>query len=362
MKNIFKIILLITLIITMTACAKEDKKITINEPGKTITVIEESKQEEDKPDLSVEKIENYEKLNITDWLDEDTVVVSKENDALDKMKLAELSEHYPRSLYLLDINTKAYKLIKEQEEVFLEGAILSKDKKYLLYYEYDLGDPAFYVMNLDTLESVGLMGESIGGAMSAKWADNETLIGAAYSGGAYLADRSGNITLFEELKEEALYLVEKVNDNIYYNTQYDGTLMKLDLNTKEKVSLGFDQVYNIIPSHDGRQMIILQADGTRNTLLVFDLESGEKLNIAEGSELSGVSWSPDQRFIAYNLKEDKNNSTTNSLYIYDMLIGKATQLAVDINNVSTTWSPSGKKLTYTEWDEGYYNSSIIYLK
>ncbi|MDF2484438.1 MAG: hypothetical protein K0R46_606 [Herbinix sp.] len=364
MKNTYFIrtILTIGLIFTMTACEKEEQKVTIKEPGKTITIIDDSEKEESKPTISVEKIDRYDKVNITDWMNEDTVIVSKENESLDKMSLAELSESYPRSLYLFDINTKEYKLVKEQKEVFLDGAAFSKDKKFLLYYEYSLGDPAFYVMNMDTLKSFGIMGEPIGGGMSAKWADNETVIGASYSGGAYLADITGKLSLIDELKEEALYLVEKLNDSVYFNTQYDGTLMKLDLNTKEKISLDLGQVYDTIPSPDGKQMLILQAEGTKNTMLVYDLESGEKINIASGVELNGVSWSPDQRRIAYNLKEDGNNTTTSGLYVYDMLTGVSTQIAVDIENLSTSWSPSGEKLVSTEWDGTQYNSSIIFLK
>jgi TolB protein len=360
--NFIRIIITIALIFTMTACEKEENKVTIKEPGKTITIIEDSEEEVSEPKLSVEKIDRYEKVNITDWLDEDTVIVSKENESLDKISLAELSEYYPRSLFLFDLITKDYELIKEQKEVFLDGATLSVDKKYLQYYEYSLGDPVFYVMNMDTLESFGIMGDPIGGAMGAKWADNETVIGAAYSGGAYLADRTGKITLMEDLKDEAIYLVEKINDNIYYNTTFDGTLMKLNLNTKEKVSLNLEQVYDILPSPDGKQMLILQANGSKKTMLAYDLESGEKVIIADGSELSGVSWSPDQRRIAYNLKEDENSTTVSSLYVYDMLTGESTQIAVDIESLSTIWSPSGEKLAYTEWDGTNYNSSIIYLQ
>lgn len=364
MKNTYfiKTLITITIIFTMTACEKEEKKVTIKEPGKTITIIDDTDKVESKPEISVEKIDRYERVSITDWLDEDTVIVSKENESLDKMSLAELAEQYPKSLYLFDLTAKDYKLVKEQKDVFLDGATLSKDKKYLLYYEYSLGDPVFYVMNMDTLEGYGIMGEPIGGGISAKWADNAAVIGAAYSGGAYLADTTGKITLIDDLKEEALYLVEKINDNIYYNTLYNGTLMKLNLSTKEKVSLNLEQVYDTIPSPDGKQMLILQEIGTKNTMLVYDLESGEKITIADGAELNGVSWSPDQRRVAYNLKEDENNTTASSLYVYDMLTGESTQIAVDIENLITSWSPSGEKLAYTEWDGAQYNSSIISLK
>jgi TolB protein len=360
----------LALMFTMTACEKEGNKVTIKEPGKTITIIddtikEEGNQEvieETKPEITVEKIDRYEKVSIADWLDETTLVVSKENETLEKMSLAELAESYPRSLYLLNTSTKEYELLKEQKEVFMGGATLSTDKKYIQYYEYSLGDPVFFIMNMETKEAFGIMGDPIGGAISAKWADNETVIGVAYSGGVYLADRSGKLTLIEELKEDHLYLVEKINDDIYYNSEMDGRLMKFNLNTKEKVDLNLEQVYNILPSPDGNQMLVLQANGTKYTLLVYDLESGEKVTIAEGAEIGGISWSPDQLRVAYNMKQDVNNTSTSSLYVYEMLTGESTQLAVDLENLITVWSPSGEKLAISDWDGTQYNSSIIYLK
>lgn len=50
----------------MTACNKTDKKTTVNEPDKATTVTIASRQEEEKPVLSVEKIEKYNKVNIAD--------------------------------------------------------------------------------------------------------------------------------------------------------------------------------------------------------------------------------------------------------------------------------------------------------
>ncbi len=358
----------LTITILMTGCGKADNKVTVQESGKTITILEPSKQEESSPKISAAKIDRYEKVIITDWLNENTVILSKENETLDKMSLAELSEHYPRSLYSLDINTKEYQLIKEQKDGNLEEARLSLDKKYLLYSMNTLGDPSYYLMNMDTLDTYGLAGEPIGAAMSAQWTDKNTVIGAAYSGGAYLADLTGKLTLIDELKEEALYLLIKIGNSIYYTTQYDNTLMKLNLETKEK-SAYLEQVLDIIPSPDGKQMLIIQYQPELNkqTMSVYDLESGDKLSIVEGAELDGiygVSWSADQRRIAYNLKEDVNNKAVRSLYVYDMLTGEASQIAVDVFNLTTSWSPSGDKLACTEWDGTWtrINSSIIHLQ
>lgn len=361
-KNLISTCIMATLIFTLTACDKEENKVIVQEPGKTITIIEDETQEEKESEISVNKVERFDKITITDWLDEDTVIVSKENESLGKMSLSELSDQYPTSLYFLDINSKEYQLVKEQKDVLLGGAVFSKDKKYLLYHEYVLGDPAFFVMNLESKEIFGIMGEPIGGARSALWADNDTVIGSAYSGSVYMADRTGNISLINDLKEESIYLVEKVDNVIYYNTSSDFTLMKLNMDTKEKISLNIEQVYDILPSPDNKQMLILQSNGSKSLMLVYDLLSGEKSVIEEGTDLYGVSWSPDQRMVVYSMKEDENNSTVRSLYVYDMLTGKSTKIAVNTEIISTSWSPSGEKLVYTEWDGKQYISNVVYLK
>nr|WP_314459919.1 hypothetical protein [uncultured Clostridium sp.] len=168
--------------------------------------------------------------------------------------------------------------------------------------------------------------------------------------------------MIDELKDEGIYLVEKLGNNIYYNTQSDFTLMNLNLVTKEKTSLNLEQVYEILPSPDNKQMIILQNKGSMSSMIIYSPEHDEKITIAESAELYGVSWSPDQRMIAYGMKEDKNNSTVRSLYVYDILTGKSIKIAVNTETIGTNWSPSGKKLSYTEWDGEQYTSSIIYLK
>lgn len=361
-KYLMSAFMMAVLVLAMTGCEKNGNTVMVQEPGRPITIIDESKQEESEPEISVDKIERLEQVTISDWFDDDTAIVSKDNESLDKMSLSELSDQYPKSLYLLDINSKEYKLVKEQKDVLLGGAVFSKDKNYLIYDEYVLGDPAYFIMNMENHESIGLMGEPIGGAKSAHWADNETVIGAAYSGGVYLTDRTGNMSLIDELKDEGIYLVEKLGDNIYYNTQSDFTLMKLNLVTKKKTSLNLEQVYEILPPPDNKQMIILQNNGSKSSMIIYSLERDEKITIVESAELYGVSWSPDQRMIAYGMKEDENNSTVRSLYVYDILTGKSIKIAVNTEMIGTNWSPSGKKFSYTEWDGEQYTSSIIYLK
>ncbi len=350
------------LLITITACSANDagNREVIKKPRKTITVIDGAGQTTDVPELTIGALSKYEKTEIYGWLGDGKMIVAKDNEALDKMKLEELSASYPRNLYVYDPNAKSYEPLKEKENVFMGGAQLSPDGKHLIYQEYSLGDPVYYVMNLESKESFALSGEPIGGAVSARWADDGTIIGASYAGGAYKATTDGKISAHADLKEESLVIVAKLGDTIFYNTGADGSLKALNLTTKETKELGLESVGDLIPSPDGTKLLAMQYGATAAKLVLCDLDGGNAQTIAEGIDLGGVSWSPDQRMIAYSMKADASASQVKGLYVHDLLIGESTPIATNIENVyMTTWSPSGKELSYTEAKGGYSDSSII---
>lgn len=334
-----------------------------------ITAACSSDREEDDPGsgtdeqtISIVRIEAFKKLEISDWMDSDTVVVSKENESLEKMKLEELSDSYPKSLYLYHLDNGEYELLKEEQDLHLGGAKLSSDKKNLLYHGISLGDFSYYVLNLESRKSFGISGEPIGSAGSAAWADQDTVIGAGYTNGAYYAGTDGRITALEELNRKNIFLIGKMEEIIYYNTTDDSTLMALDLSAGEITDLDLSGALGVYPAPDESKMLVLQYDGVKQVLMLCDKDGSKLKTIAEGSELGGVSWSPDQRMVAYCMKEDGSGTAAGGLYVYDMLTGKSTLIAADIWAVATCWSPSGQELAYTQWNGKRYDSSIVYLE
>lgn len=333
-------------------------RFVVEDTGKVITVIDDPGSHAPAPGVTVGDIVEYQGIEISDWLDQDTAVVSMENQSLPRMSLAELSDSHPRSLYLYHLETDEYELLQANQDLNLSGAALSPDKRHLLYAGNSLGDPSYYVMDMDTLEAM-----NISGAYSAqwKWADSETVLGGSNNGGAYAANVGGEASPVAGLEDESLYIVQKVKGRVYYNTQYDGTLMALDPGTGEKSSLGIENVYGVYPSPDGNQMLVLQYSGSKSILMLYSAEGGNIMTIAEGAELGGVSWSPDQLMAAYTMKADENGAAANGLYVFNMLTGENTQIAVGVGSASTCWSPSGKELAYAVWDGNGYSSSIIHL-
>lgn len=359
MKSFHIGITIVSLLLIVSACdyKKDGNQVIDHEPGSSTTIIDDKGNELADPGVSVDRIDKYENMEISAWLDEETVIVSKENDSLDKMALLELSEFYPRSLYRYNMNTKEYKLIKAKKDLFLGGATLSQDKKHLLYHETSQGDPGFFVMNLDTLGDFGIRGEPTGAAVTASWEGNEVL-GTTYNNQVYTASPTGEISVLEDIKEESLFIIRKINDYLYYNTSFDETLTMLDLSSKEKKKLDLGAVYDVIPSPDESMMLVLQNNGTKFSIKLCEIDGSNQKIIAEGTEIGGVSWSPDQRMIAYTMKD---NSMVNGLNIHDMLTGESYQIAVNIQNSVTNWSPSGDKLVYSEWNGEQYTSSVVYL-
>ncbi len=361
------IILILAVLLAVTSCGiQQDGRRVIKEPGKEIIVIENEDIETDLPRISVEKIQQFEDMEITDWLDENTVLLAKENRELEKMSLAENAGLYPRSLYLYNVDTEGYETVKAVKNVFLGGAEFSPDKKHLLYYEYSIGDTAYYLMNMDEDRQSSSIGKSLGLAYTAAWADAGSVIGASYAGGAYTADLNGKLGPIAELQETQLYAVRKAGNKLYYITGETASpafeLNMIDSATGEKKNLGLESVFGIFPSPDGKQLLIIQGTGSAMELLLADADGNISKNIAKGAELTGISWSSDQRMIAYRLKSADTGATGSGLYIYDAVTGKSTQIAVDMGGSKTSWSPSGKKIAVTEFAGGSYNSSIIYLK
>ena len=364
MKKTTSIIMAVMLVVSLSACsAKEEKKVIINEPEETeetVITVNNVDQEMQEPEISVEKIEQLgERVVISEWMDEENAIVSKENTTLGKMTSEEFEGAYPRSLYYYNTSTKEYTPIKEQENVLLGGGTLSSDKKFLLYSEYVLGDPSYFIMNLDTKDSFCICNDKIGGARSAIWVGNE-VVGSAYNGGIYMASTAGEISILEGLEGESIFILRATKDYIYY-TGDNTSLMKMNRVTREKTSLNIENVFDVVLSADGAKMLILQSDNTKSALLLVDLEDGKQTTIAEGTDISSISWSPDQRRIAYAIKFDGTNATMNGLYAYDMLSAKPTQIAPEIQDAFTSWSPLGDKLMYSEWNGEEYESSIIYL-
>ncbi|QUL55838.1 hypothetical protein KDC22_04620 [Paenibacillus tritici] len=369
-----KLALVPALLMTLVACSSEQggNAAVSPKPESSPAPVEASAQPTAAPEATpapseaagivVGDIREYKDIAINDWKEDTTVVVSKENDKLGPMSLEEMSGAYPHSLYFYHLDTGEYELIKEKKNTMLGDARLSPDNLYLLYSEFSLGDPVYHVMDLGSKKTFSFTGDTIAGAMGASWADKDTVVGPAYSGGAYTASTSGKIAPVEGLSGEGLIVVKQIKDKMYYTSNANEALQTLDLNTKEKATLPVDPAGSVIPSPDEEQLLILQYKENTQTLLLSDADGKNQRTLVEGAELGALSWSPDQRLIVYSVALEENGTTNNTLYVYDLSSDKSVQIAESSGTMTTSWSPSSKQLSYTEWSEGGNSSSIVQLK
>ena len=361
--GIVKIAMFLLCVITLSACSigQETNKTDIKEPGEVIEESENESNENEIDPISIEKVEQFEGMEITDWMDEHTVILAKENQDFEKMSLLENAEFYPRSIYTYNLDTKEFKTIKAQKDMFLGGATLSPDKNHLLYYENSIGDIAYYMMSLGEGEKTLVTEDIIGSVYTAEWTDENHVIGASYAGGAVMADTEGNVTPIAELQEEQLFNVHKMQEKIYYITTENPSFQvyKMDLNTKEKKKIPLENAERITLSPDGKQLLVTQTTGNTKRLIIADTDGNIQSIIAEGSDVTGASWSPNQQMIVYQSSSIINGEEKSGLHLYEVTSDESIQIVQDIGNVKTKWSPSGKKISVVELDEKIYNSSII---
>lgn len=301
----------------------------------------------------------YEEVYFIDWIDDKHLLAIKENDRLDKLSLAELSEKYPQSIYSYDVEADTYELILEQENANLGEAALSPDRSFMLYSVSTLGDPSFNVYDMKSKSRFSLSGDPIGGAISAKWVLGEKIIGAAYSGGVYIADVTGDIRLIEEVTDEMVYLVEKVGDTLLYNTNSNPNLMSYNVQTRERKSLEFESVQNILRSPVGDQLLIVNSTGTSMVLYKYDLNNSIQTKLAEGLSIEGISWAPSGEKIAYILTSKEETMSDGTLYIHNLMTNQTEQITDGIQYGTTLWDLKGERLVFTLWDGENRNSRIV---
>ncbi|MBU5671396.1 hypothetical protein [Paenibacillus brevis] len=362
-----KALVWISILAAVSACsaAQEDNGAAVNEPGRsnqsnTSNNSQEENNKFDRTGVSVEWIQRYEGVELTDWVDEHTLIAAKENDSLKPLELEELAGSYPESLYLLDLDTEQFQLLKEQESANLGEARLSPDKKHLLYSEYTLGDPAYYVMDLETKESFAIKTEGSHVAMSAHWGDEGMIVGASYRGGAYSSTVQGKATGIDGLTEGPVVIVRKWKDTLFYSTGDNPTLVMLDPANGQVESTQLEQVQDVLFMGEGKGLLVVQYlnDGNRMRMGLSDRNGENYKKLAEGTEISGVSISPDQTLIAYQLTENADPSSK-GIFLLDLATGESLKIGDNAEYAITSWSPSGDKLAYSNWDGEHKNSTIV---
>lgn len=339
-------IICMVLVTTFTACSAQnpgDRQV-IEKTGKTITVLDKS-TEPVYSDVTLDKIDTFEGVRGTDWLDDNTIMIYKENKT-QKQMVVEGQKMYPRNLYLVDLKTKEEKIIdsKPYNQTF---ARFSPNKRNIFYKQNIEEDFTGYILNMESKVNIRITEISDIVFYDGSWVDNDIVVFPDMKGNIQLVNVNGRVEATYKTSQagkNSVINTYKLDNRIYYTTHY-GQMYVMNIDTMETKNVK-DKVVWLVPSPDSKIFAMVKQTGqTKRALVLTDLEGNEKSSvIAEGTQIFNASWSPDQTKLAYTVISD--TGTSRGLFVSDIKTQKVTQLLTDIDFSpdALTWSPSGKKI------------------
>ncbi|KQL38787.1 hypothetical protein AN960_12465 [Bacillus sp. FJAT-25509] len=319
-KCMIKVFFLVSTFLLISGCQSQNEDIVIEKKHKKITVLT-GNEEVVTNELALEKIDRYEGIRGTDWLDGHTILTEQKNMKLPKSVMTDNGDYtYHINLFSYDLNTNKSQVLASEEHDQV-GAVISPDKKHIFYKQTEDGNSGTgYIINSEGTEKVKVSEPDAiyAFATEGRWIDNQTII---YS------------TIFNQM----------------YSANLNGRVKRIDPNS-DKVNL-IRKKYNeqkvewVIPSQDQKQFaIVRKIAATKRELFITDENGRKTVSLATGTQIFGAGWSPNSKTLAFSvISEDKGER---GLYVIDVKSRKITQLSTDLDEIAgpITWSPSGKKI------------------
>ncbi|MFD4707466.1 TolB family protein [Gottfriedia sp. NPDC058432] len=319
-KCMIKVFFLVSTFLLISGCQSQNEDIVIEKKHKKITVLT-GNEEVVTNELALEKIDRYEGIRGTDWLDGHTILTEQKNMKLPKSVMTDNGDYtYHINLFSYDLNTNKSQVLASEEHDQV-GAVISPDKKHIFYKQTEDGNSGTgYIINSEGTEKVKVSEPDAiyAFATEGRWIDNQTII---YS------------TIFNQM----------------YSANLNGQVKRIDPNS-DKVNL-IRKKYNeqkvewVIPSQDQKQFaIVRKIAATKRELFITDENGRKTVSLATGTQIFGAGWSPNSKTLAFSvISEDKGER---GLYVIDVKSRKITQLSTDLDEIAgpITWSPSGKKI------------------
>lgn len=332
-------------------------KELVQKGNKTITVIKDTKNIVPE-EISISEIQEYKGVIGYDWIDENTIVVTKENDKLDPIK-TELGSFNIQNLFSYDLNSKEEKSISDQSK-YQMGAVLSPNRNYMFYKNEYNGDNIGYISDVAGNRKVEITDGAIDeyDLSQVSWINDEELIMPCMSiKGFVIANIDGTLTKIKDVESGVMGTEDplnglsilnpiKVEDKIYYVTFHRGEkedkkVNVYDIKTKEKKFLIEDDVFEVSLSPNKEQLLIVTSNEKKqlNELIVTDLE-GKQREILDEGYIYGQTWSNDGTKVAYiSYQEEKEG-----LSVIDLNTKEKTQIIAGEYFTPIKWSPSDKSI------------------
>ncbi|MBS7526312.1 hypothetical protein KHM83_06455 [Fusibacter paucivorans] len=308
-----------------------------------------------------QKIERYEGMRGEGWLDDDTVLVTRPNEAISPV-VAFNAVQTVQSLYAFQLNDARLKQLSEPS-AYIWAPIISPDRQHL-----------FYAKVIDGM-TMGEMSDANGKAKvtvdvpmgygKAEWLSNDEVIVPYGKDGVCIINADQTVDYMDGIGSMQTQRAVKVGDNIYY-VGTDRTLKAYDLSrgirsTIADAVLGFE----LSPNRDAFA-VERRIDNETVSLVRMNLTGDENEVLAEGSAIFGIEWSPQQDKLAYIvISEDEQKTGLHILHLNKMTDLFVSREFVDVVD-GVKWSPSGDKLltsiAETKAMKAMDVSYVIYLK
>ena len=329
--------------------------------NKNITIIGDTKNIL-ATEVIASKIDTYEGVIGHDWIDENKIVITKENKELEPVKIdnAKLKADFEaKKIHLYDLNGKSEKSIGDQSK-FQDGVILSPGNKYMFYRNEFEEKATGYIADMQGNTKVEISDNDLNeyDLSEANWVNDEELIIPCHSiGGFAIIDVDGKIEKIRDVEKGTMGTEDPLNglsitspikcgDKIYYVTIHRGAddddkLKVYDINKKEnRVLAKYDvQKFSLSPNKEQLLMITSNFDKNVDELIAMDLGGKQREILVEGY-IVGAKWSPDGTKVAYIL----NDEGREGLYVVDVKTNKESLIATGEYYIPMAWSPSGQKI------------------
>lgn len=273
------------------------------------------------------------------WADESAMIMARPQTEISGDGESETYEE----IWIYHLNGKREQLM-DTPFSSVQKAAYSKDGRYIALLEQSDGTRLLYLYDSQNAGLLFLSSEGLGDyTADFAWGNNGVLYAMcgddsmqlmAYS--TQLAQRGEEAISAVEEREGGHGNVDTAGSKVYFNDEY-GNIYTVDVDTGEREL--FDNGDGFLLSPDGSKMVlILYEDGeneSQATLILCDLITGTKLQIAAQVELSDYVWSGDSKVLLY-LASNKDAADASDypvqLMRYNTADGKTTNLGVLASN------------------------------
>lgn len=357
------------LMASLAGCApKEDIKASVEQSGvqtEAVDTSEENITEEVTSNIvEVESIDRYENIRINDWIDEESIIMTRDNNDYEVIS-NRTGDYYPKNLYTFNLVTEGDELLIGNN-IHVTNASISSDGKHIFYISCIGGFGTGFIADIDGNNKIQVTDSDEIFIYEGTWLDDDNVIFAG-RGRIAIANVDGSTTdaLIDKNSLELGTPVKIDSKLYYYRNQSDvRQLVSYDLDSKEEKVIA-DETNDIVVSPDNTHMAALITKDGKTQLIVLDNEGNQTYAFMTSEQIYGVNWSPDGSKIAYSCSTDQEYK---GLYISDIGTGETTLVSSDLDLITdkVKWSPSGKKLgvSTTETIEGKteFITHIITLK